>query len=361
MTRDATEQASVPRQAGAAWQARMLTRDGVELDVACPPGATVVEAAADAGYTLPSLCGTGTCGACHAVVREGTFTMDEHDPNALPQKGGRPVPGAVLLCRTHPDSDLRVDLPYERSHVIDGAVPVRGAGVTGIERVAEQTVRLTLQLDADPLLGAGLDFQPGQFVELEIPGTGVRRAYSLANTANWDGVAELWVRLRPYGAFSTWLAETAAVGDRLVVHGPQGAFGLRENGLGPRWFVGGGTGIAPLLSMVRRMAEWGDPQPVRVFLGVGQESELLAVPELSEAGAAMSAFRLDTCVWQPGPDCATAVGTPVDLLVPALAAGGPTPDVYVCGPPAMVDAAAEAMRTAGLSEDHLILERYLAC
>lgn len=361
MTPDVTDQVRVPRQVCAGVHARLLTRDGVELDVACAPGATVLESAAEAGFTLPSLCGTGTCGACHAVVREGEFTMGEHDPDALPQKGGRPVPGSVLLCRTHPVSDLRVDLPYERVHVIDGRVPTRRASVASIEPVADSTVRLRLHLEADSVLGAGLDFQPGQFVELEIPGTDVRRAYSLANTANWDGVAELLIRMRPGGAFSTWLAQTASVGDQLLVHGPQGAFGLRENGLGPRWFVGGGTGIAPLLAMVRRMAEWGDPQPVRVFLGVGQQSELLVVDDLREAGAGLSAFRLDVSVWQPGPDCTEVVGTPVDQLVPALAEGGPVPDVYICGPPAMVDGAAEALRGAGLSEEHLILERYLAC
>lgn len=383
MTAEAVLSSSPPGCGGGT--AHLLTRDGVPLDVEVPQGSSVVEAAAQAGHTLPSLCGNGTCGACHAVVRHGEYTMDEHDSRALPQRHGVPVPGGVLLCRTHPVGEVDIDLPYERSHIIDGGIPARGASIVSLEPVARSTVKVVLQLDPDPVLGAGLDFQPGQFLEVELPGQDVRRAYSLANTANWDGVAELLIRLREGGAFSTWLATQAAVGDRVVVHGPQGAFGLRENGLRPRWFVAGGTGIAPLLSMVRRMAEWADPQPVRFFLGVGESADILALDELREAGAALSSFVLDVCVWHPDAECSDVVGpadaqpvagtpapripaqgtplagTPVDALAAALAVGGAHPDLYVCGPPAMVDAAADAARAAGVGEEQIIVERYLAC
>jgi ferredoxin-NADP reductase len=123
---------------------------------------------------------------------------------------------------------------------------------------------------------------------------------------NWDGTAKLLIHLRPGGSFSTWLTEQAGPGARLTVRGPQGAFGLRDHGIRPRWFVAGGMGLAPMLSMMRRMAEWADPQ-----------------------------------------------------LAQALTANGHSPDVYVCGPPAMVDAAAEVARCNGVDDEHLILERYL--
>jgi NAD(P)H-flavin reductase len=269
------------------------------------------------------------------------------------------IEGGTLLCRTRPLEDLKVVLPYERSRVIDGAIPERGAAIVGLERVAPHTVHLTLQLEEHPVVGAGLDFEPGQFMEVEIPGTEIRRAYSLANPPNWDGRAEFLIHLRPDGAFSTWLAETAAVGDELLVRGPQGAFGLRDNGIRPRWFVAGGMGLAPMLSMMRRMAEWSDPQPVRLFLGVGSDSDVPELPELAEAGALLSGFDVTTSVWQPGPDWAGEVGTPVDALKAALADGDHQPDIYLCGPPAMVDAGAEVARNHGLGEANIVIERYL--
>lgn len=145
----------------------------------------------------------------------------------------------------------------------------------------------------------------------------------------------------------------------MTVRGPQGAFGLRDHGIRPRWFVAGGMGLAPMLSMMRRMAEWAEPQPVRLFLGVGTDAEVPELPELAEAGAQLADIAVTTSVWQPGPDWTGTVGTPVDSLAQALAANGTSPDVYVCGPPAMVDAAAEVARVNGVDDEHLILERYL--
>lgn len=96
-----------------------------------------------------------------------------------------------------------------------------------------------------------------------------------------------------------------------------------------------------------------------VFLGVKTDAEVPELPELAEAGAQLSDFPVTTSVWQPGPDWTGTVGTPVDALAKALASRTETPDVYVCGPPAMVDAAAEAARDSGVSDDHIILEGHL--
>jgi NAD(P)H-flavin reductase len=143
------------------------------------------------------------------------------------------------------------------------------------------------------------------------------------------------------------------------VRGPQGAFGLRDHGLRPRWFVAGGMGLAPMLSMMRRMAEWAEPHPVRLFLGVGTDGEVPELPELTEAGAQLSDFGVPTSAWQPGPDWTGTVGTPVDPFAVALTGAPEAPDVYVCGPPAMVDAAAEVARDNGIRDENIILERYL--
>jgi NAD(P)H-flavin reductase/ferredoxin len=338
-------------------QLRTLDHQIVEFD--CDEDEWVLDAAAEAGYTLPSLCGKGTCGGCFAHVADGDFQLGEHEDAALPRRRGEVVPGSVLLCRTRACGPLTVDLPYDRARIVDGALPERGAQVVSITKIAETTVRVELQLDPHPTVGAGLEFEPGQFLEVEIPGTDVRRAYSIANPPNWDGVAVLLIHLRPGGAFSTWLDGEAGPGSRLTVRGPQGAFGLRDNGIRPRWFVAGGMGLAPVLSMMRRMAEWADPQPVRLFLGVGTDADVPELPELAEAGAQLTDFKVTTSVWQPGPRWTGTVGTPVDALADALVDQSPKPDVYVCGPPAMVDAAAEVARDNGVTEQGIILERYL--
>ncbi|MFN8077579.1 MAG: 2Fe-2S iron-sulfur cluster binding domain-containing protein [Kineosporiaceae bacterium] len=324
----------------------LTTTDGVRIDVACGEDTTVLAAAAGAGYVLPSLCGTGTCGACVATLEAGDADQAPASDAALPP--AERERGGVLLCRTSPRSALAVALRCDDSRVLRGGLPRRDAELVAVEPVSAdgRSVRVRLALTGED---ATAQFEPGQFVEVEVPGVldpsgePVRRAYSLSNVANWDGELELLVRLREGGAFSSWLS-SAPAGAPLVVHGPQGAFSLAETGLRPRWFVAGGTGLAPILSMLRRMAEWGDPQPVRLYLGVGSAAEVPDLPELHDALAGLTAHAgraLVTSVWRGElPDAAVA-GTPLDAVAADLAAltasGAPLPDLYGCGPVALVD------------------------
>lgn len=332
----------------------LTTSDGGRLEFACAPGRSVLEAAAEAGAALPASCRQGTCGSCHASVTDGPYELGPHSEQALPP--GERERGEVLLCRTFPCGPLTAELPYEQSRILYGGIPVREGTVTAVDPVTPDTVRLELRLD-DP----DCQFDPGQFMELQAPGGEPKRAYSLANTGNWEGRLEFYVRLREGGHFSSYLADRARPGDRLTVHGPQGAFGLHETGLRPRWFVAGGTGLAPLLAMVRRMAEWQDPQPARLFLGVNEPKDVFGLDELAAVAAELPGFRYEVCAWKPGPGWSGPTGTPADLLAAALPElGGAAPDLYVCGPPPMVDAVLHTAALGGVPPEQVHRERFLA-
>ena len=181
---------------------RLTTLDGQVVEVDCGPGESIVAGAERSGVILPASCRAGSCGSCHATA-VGDYVLGEHNPAVLP--ADEAARGGVLLCRTYPRGPLEVALPCEHSRILFGAIGVRTATVTAVEPVARDTVRLLLQLGPDADGGTGVEFEPGQFLELSPPGSDLRRAYSLANTANWDGVAELYVRLRPGGAFAEYL------------------------------------------------------------------------------------------------------------------------------------------------------------
>lgn len=331
---------------------RLTTRDGVVLETECTPDQTVLEAAEAAGHGLPAQCRQGACGACHAQVRFGDFLLGEHSPEALPQEAG-----AVLLCRTQACSDLNIDLPYEACRILSAHIPERSAVITALEPAAQRTIRLELMLEADPELGSAAQFEPGQFMELISP-TGIRRAYSLANTGNWDGRLEFFIRLHADGQFSEFLT-LAQPGDRLRVRGPMGAFGLDAASLRPRWFVGGGTGLAPLLSMLRTMAEFQDAQPARLFYGANCRSELFALDALETLRQDLPQMQLDLCLVQADAEWTGLIGTPVHALSKALLQAGGLPDLYVCGPPAMIDAVEAVARNAGLLPEQVHCERFL--
>lgn len=334
----------------------LLTSDGVSLRIEVPDGAQVIEAAAAEGFILPSQCGQGTCGTCHATAR-GAYRLGAHSPSALPED--QADAGGVLLCRTYPLGAVAVQVSYPRSRIIEGRIAQRDAEILELAPVARDGMWLRLQLGPDEAGGTGAEFDPGQFMELQIPGDDRRRAYSIANTANWDGELEFFIRLHPGGYFSEYLTQRAAPGERLIVHGPLGAFGMRDSGLRPRWFVAGGAGLAPVLSMLRRMAEWGEPQPARLFLGITELADHPDLQALRDLEAGLPRFELEECVWHPEPGWTGSSGTPADAVAKALAAGGPAPDIYVCGPPALVDAVQRAAREAGLAAEHVVTERLL--
>lgn len=334
---------------------RLATHDGETLTFDCGEDESIVAAAARANLTVPVLCGQGSCGTCRGTCGGGDYVLGDHNPAALPSEEAKA--GHVLLCRTFPRGPLDIAVPFE-ARALAGAVRERVAEISALEHLGGRTVRLLLTLRPDEDDSTAAEFEPGQFMELRLPGSDVKRAYSLSNTANWAGELEFLIRLQPGGAFSGWLENNAAVGQTLSLRGPSGTFGLRENGLRPRWFVAGGTGLAPMLSMLRRMAEWGDPQPARLYFGVSTADDLFGAPQIADLQAQMPGLQVTTCVWKPSPGWTGFAGSPVDALNRDLP-GSPAPDIYLCGPPALIEAATAAALAHGVPDGNIMAERFL--
>ncbi|MCX7256909.1 MAG: 2Fe-2S iron-sulfur cluster binding domain-containing protein [Polaromonas sp.] len=339
----------------------LRTRDGQPLAFDCAPEQNLIDAAAAVSILFPSQCRQGSCGACHASVTAGDYTLGAHSPDALPSSpnGQSGQSGAILMCCTTPQSDLRIALPFDHSKILFQSVPRRSADITALEPVAENTVRLELRLQPNDDCGSAAEFEPGQFIEIEVPGSDQRRAYSLANTGNWDGRLELLIRLQPGGLFSDFLRSSAQPGTVLAVRGPQGAFGLDAASLRPRWFVAGGTGLAPVLAMLRHMAEFGESHEARLFFGVNRESELFALDELERLKADLPQLKVTLCVWKPAGDWQGFSGTPADALQQALSEAPVQPDIYLCGPAPLVNAVESAAAAFGVPMERVFSERFL--
>jgi ferredoxin-NADP reductase/ferredoxin len=355
--------AAAGTSSGVGYDITLVTGDGQESTVVCDERTTILAAAEEAGLVLKSSCQSGGCGACSAVLRGGRVEMGDHDSDVLEVPEGA---GGILLCCSFPRGNCRIALPYASTRIVTAPPTRHEAEITGLDRVAAGVMHLRLSLRPGEDGSSSADFEPGQFVRMMVPGNDppARRAYSPANVANWDGELEFYIRLLPGGVMSEYLNRRAALGDVLTVTSPDGDFALAENGLRPRWFVAGGTGLSPLLSMLRRMAEWGDPQPARLFFGVTRHEEVFAEEELAALASVLPDFRADIVVWHPDPAWSGAVGTPVDLAAAEAAVlDGDTaefPDVYVCGPPPMVDAAHAALTAVGVPLDQIHVERFSA-
>lgn len=333
----------------------LTTRDGHTLSFPCDHHSDVVSAGEQADIILPSLCKDGGCGACLAHCDAGDYRLGGYNPSVLSE--AEAAKQDVLLCRTYPRSDLRVTAPYTYDKILSGKQTARPAVITALEKIAGRTVLLKLSWQ-NPEDGNAVEFEPGQYMELTIPGTAIRRAYSLANTANWHGELEFLIRLQPGGQFSRYLSEQAAVGQVLDVYGPSGSFALRTDSFSPAIFIAGGTGLAPFVSMLRRLAEWGEDRAIHLLFGVNNEGELFYADELQRLQQVLPSFSFTVCVWQAGPEWTGFTGTPADALQQYLLDNPGDYDIYLCGPPLMVTAATQIAINQGIDGQRLFLEKF---
>ncbi len=336
----------------------LITLDGKTLSYSCPEDTDLISAAEGVDIYLNAQCHSGSCGACIAHCDSGEYRLEGYSEDALSEAARSQ--GEVLMCCTRPQSDMRLSLPYEYDLIRFEAPARRNARITTMTRLTPDTVKLELQLEPDEEGALSLDFEPGQFVQLGIPDTDIQRPYSLANTPNWDGSLEFLIKLRHGGVFSTWLDRQAAPGMMLEVEGPFGTFVLRDHGLRPRYFVAGGCGLASIMSMLKRMAEWQEPHTVKLFFGVSTEKDLFYQDEITQLAADYPNLQYQICLTRPSPSWTGYHGSVVEAFKQSLAGAQETPDIYVCGSPHLVEGVTEAAIALGIDPNALIFERYLA-
>ena len=316
----------------------------------------IQEAAENAGFFPPAICKIGSCGSCLAVCKQGGFELKSYSDGVLPQDFK--TTGDTLLCRMYPKSDLEIQAPYASDQIQNHQPIARDATIVALEHIADRTMKLVVQLTEDDEQGLGFEFAPGQFVELEVLALDLKRAYSIANTPNWEGRLEFLIRLQEKGQFSSYLQSSAKIGDALKIHGPSGTFILQAQSLKPRCFVAGGTGLAPFLSMLRRMAEWGEDHPTQLFIGVNSEQEIFCRQTLSEIQQSLPQLNVTLCVWNASDQWQGFKGTPADALGDYLKQVEHLPDLYLCGPPKLVEASTNIALQQGIDSNAIYCERF---
>jgi propane monooxygenase reductase subunit len=206
------------------------------------------------------------------------------------------------------------------------------------------------------LIDSRIEFTAGQFVNVEIPGTGLQRTFSLANCPAQDDRVELIVKLYPDGAFSRFLREDAAAGTGVRVHGPYGQLKLHLSHR-PVLMIAGGSGLAPLLSMLRDCGERGFDRPVTMFFGARTAGDLYLVEAIEEIGAALPEFEFIPVLSESwAADWSGATG----LVTDAIAAWRDTlaHDAYLCGPPPMISAAIPLLTGAGIRPRNIYFDAF---
>ena len=336
------------------FQIQLVTRDEQVLQFSCLDNEDIVSAAERAELYLSSQCRVGSCGACIGTAQQGQYVQDI-DPEIAKSIAHTEQ---VLLCRTYPRSDLQVILPYDVGQVRKQPLPIRQATLIEKNYLTPDTLQLKLQLMEDVEGNLSLEFEPGQYIEIWIPDTDVKRAYSLANAPNWDGLLELLIKLRPHGQFARYITEQAQVGDVLSLQGANGSFTLQDRGLRPRYFIAGGCGLASVMSMLRQMAEWQEPHEVHLLFGVWREDEVFYQSEIADLAADYPNLHYQICVQEASPTWQGFRGSVVEAFKGLMQHTKTTPDIYICGSNGLIERIAEVATEFNISRDQLIYEHY---
>jgi benzoate/toluate 1,2-dioxygenase reductase subunit len=319
--------------------------DGVTRFIEARAGETVADASYRVGINIPLDCRDGACGTCKCRVESGSYDGGSYIEDALTEEEA--AKGLALACQMRTESDLVLAIPAS-SEVCKTKGQSFETTLRGVERLSETSIAFTLDAPA------GLGFLPGQYVNLLVPGTDQRRSYSFSSAPGAETVSFL-VRDIPRGLMSTWLRESAAPGTRMEFTGPAGSFYLREVKR-PLLFLAGGTGLAPFLAMLGKLAATGCDQPVHLVYGVTNDADLVGVKALEDYASRIDHFAFSTCVAAEG-SAHPRKGYVTAHITPEQLNGGEV-DIYLCGPPPMVDAVRSWLGTQGVTPANFYYEKF---
>lgn len=328
---------------------------GVEMEV--EDGEIILNAAFRQGIMLMHGCKEGQCSSCKSILMEGDIELLKYSTFALPDYERND--DYVLLCRAQAYSDLVIELLNYDEDLLLGSLPVKSyaAQISAIEPLTHDIRRLELHVEQP------LRFRAGQYVDITIPGKQITRSFSMANPPSEQHTLQFIIKIYPEGAFSSLLRDQLRVGDPLEVVGPYGTCFRRDDRSGPMLLIGGGSGMAPLWSILHDFLAQGDQgRPVLFFYGARAERDLFYLDQIAAISEQLPRLRFVPALSQldEGTAWNGERGYIHEVLQRHLQTGALAGDTeaYVCGPPPMIDAVVPVLERNRVKSDRIHVDRF---
>ena len=308
------------------------------------PGANLLQALRANDVPISYSCMAGRCGTCRCRLVEG----DVIDSGRETQRPLDAANGYLLACQTVLVGPSVIEIP-EPDEVILHPARIVKASVVAIEDLTHDIKRLRLR-PSKPL-----EFSPGQYAHLQFTPDHVR-PYSMAGLCS-DDELEFHVRLVPQGRVTGHIASALKVGDPVRVSGPLGAAYLRRRHDGPMLCIAGGTGLAPILSIIRGARAAGMSNPIHLYFGVRSVRDIYGEPWLRDLQESNANLRVQVVVAAG----AEGSGHRSGLVTDAVSQDWPRLDgwrAYLCGAPPMVEAASMLVRSAGIEPGRIYADAF---
>ena len=334
-----------------------LTIEPLGRTIEVAEGQTILDAALRAGFFLPHACGQGYCGTCKITVTDGE--IDHGSASNFALMDYEREEGKCLACCARLEADTVIEVEIE-SDEDSKNLPVRDyqGVVSRIETLTPTIKGIWVKLDN----GTVLDFQAGQYINLQLPGELGVRAFSLANSPSTGNEIELNIRIVPGGAGTTWIHNELKVGDPLNWTGPYGRFYVHKLADVPSLFMAGGSGLSSPRSMLRDLLEEGATKSIALVYGARNKQELYYHQEFLELAAKYPNF---TYVPALSDEPAESNWLGFRGFVHEAAKAQFNNDfrgnkAYLCGPPIMIEACISALMQGRLFERDIYTEKFFS-
>lgn len=315
--------------------------DPLDLRLRADDGANLLETLRTNAVPISYSCMAGRCGTCTCSIISGTVAVETSDDDKRSIAG----PGdTILACRAHLLEDCRIEIPDVDEVVVHPARIIKGT-VTAIDALTHDITGIRIKL-AKPL-----DFSAGQYANLQFAPEHVR-PYSMAVAAAPDNELEFHIRAVDGGKVTAYVANQLKVGDAVRVSGPLGTAYLRRKSTGPIICVAGGTGLAPILSIVRGALQAELSNPIHIYFGARSERDVYGLPWLEELRRRHPALHVHVVV---------STGDVSEAFRSGLVTDAVDQDwtdmtdctAYLAGAPVMVEAATALLQRKGLERKRI--------
>ncbi|MBN2625560.1 MAG: 2Fe-2S iron-sulfur cluster binding domain-containing protein [Spirochaetales bacterium] len=302
---------------------------------------------------IPSACGgRGSCGLCKLKVESGA---GQYLPTELPwiskEEQGENI---RLSCQVKVKQDMAIRIPEELFSV--------KRYQTKVESIVDLTHDIK-ELRMKLLKPDFIDFKAGQFVQIQVPeyklsDESVFRAYSVSSAPSETGTVELEVRLVPEGICTTWVHEYLKEGQEVTINGPYGDFFLRDT---ERDIVciAGGSGNAPIKSIMLDMAEKKNPRKLTYFYGARTRKDLVLPDEMDRIAQSLVNGKYVPVLSEPSDedDWSGETGFVTETVANFLKSGENT-EAYLCGSPGMINACIQVLTDKGVPEELIYYDKF---
>jgi ferredoxin-NAD(P)+ reductase (naphthalene dioxygenase ferredoxin-specific) len=309
-------------------------------------GVNLLEALRENDVPMSYSCLSGRCGTCRCKIVEGQVMessgQDVRRPQAVEEH-------YVLACQTFITESCTVEIP-EPDEVVVHTAKIIKATVVAIDNQTHDIKSIRLK-PAKPI-----EFSPGQYAQLQFTPTHIR-PYSMAGLCT-DDELEFHVRLVADGRVTSYIAHTLKVGDAVRVSGPLGSAYLRRKHEGPMLCVAGGTGLAPILSIIRGVIAQGMKNDIHLYFGVRSARDIYGQEWLAELQRQHPQLQVHIVLTSgQAPGCRTGLVTDAIVKDWASLAGF---RAYLCGAPPMVEATTLLVRQMGVLTEQIYADAFYA-